>query len=112
MNPRPTTGHYVVTLAPNGITKLKQYVRVKRAPPKATPASPIPLVESDYDYVPIVIEICQECNKPKPATQLLLCDAVLLFNTQQRTCDRMVCLQCAGYESVPEGNFYCNNKHE
>lgn len=83
---------YVIEKSSKGNTLFKRVARVpiKRAPPP-------PKKEEEVLYE------CQQCGVFHMESRLLLCD----YPRQNKTCDRMICLKCAGYKSVPEGDFYC-----
>ena len=65
--------------------------QIKRAPPK-----PMPPREEHY--------ACSVCHEMIAESQLLMCDK---RKADETTCDTLVCLECAGHRSVPEGDFYC-----
>lgn len=66
----------------------------------------VPLREGQVEGRPMM-STCQECHMTMGDDHLLLCDYPTGGPMDGATCDRMVCLGCAGYSDVPDGNFFC-----
>lgn len=101
----PFKGRYVVGYAKNRITKVKHWKRLPSytsVPPKYSTRQ-----NEEEEEEEAAKWDCLQCGKPTKENMLLLCDAPK-ETSDSGTCDRMICLSCSGFDSIPEGLFYCN----